>query len=124
MKTKHFLTGLFFISCVASPLTATAQKESSIFTQRGLVRAISSEADPYLNDKYHMMVTLRGTGERAVCQKIKLNEFDTPGIEVLKISLLLNRPVEISYHIVRGKAEDTAENPLHCMAESILFKPE
>lgn len=119
MKSTMLITVLSVLS-----FSAMAQKESSIFTQRGLIRAISSEADPFLNDKYHMMITLRSTRERAACQKIKLNEFDTPGIEVLKIALLLNRPVEIAYHIVKGKAEEAAENPLHCQAESILFKPE
>lgn len=97
--------------------------ESSLFTQRGLIKEIYSEPDTIFKDTWRTLVRLKGMGERATCRKIKLNEFDKAGLEILKMSLQVNRPVEITFHIAKGNSEEVEEIPFHCQAETISLKP-
>lgn len=97
--------------------------ESSLFTQRGLIKEITSEPDTIFKDTWRTFVRLKGIGERATCTTVKLSEYDKAGLEILKMSLQLNRPVEITFHIAKGNSEEVVKSPIHCQAESISLKP-
>lgn len=121
MRTQPFLTFLIFM-CFSS-IQAIAQDESVTYTKRGLVREVLSQPDPHLVDSYRTMVILKGTSDRAACPAIKLSEFDKAGLEMIKLSIELNRPLEISFTVARGKPDQQEQNPDHCQAVSIGLKP-
>ena len=112
-----------FLLILLSGFPLNLLAESSLFTQRGLIKEIISEPDPIFEDTWRTLVRLKGMGERATCPKIKLSEFDKASLEIFKMSLVLNRPVEITFHIAKGNSEEVAKIPIHCQADSISLKP-
>ena len=123
MASLRMKIAFLFISLIFVTQSAWAQLETSVYTKRGLVKEIFSEADPHFDSIYRTIVRLKGVADRAACPRIILSQYDKSGLEILKLAMQLNRPVEIRFHVAKGNSEEVAEDPIHCQAEGISLKP-
>jgi len=94
--------------------SGAAQEDTYTLTKRGVVKRLSSERDPIFPDQFQTLLRLSGTGERALCQQIKIHTKDTGSMEIIKLAMRLNKPLEASYTVARGNQDARDKNPEHC----------
>ncbi|MCC2607965.1 hypothetical protein [Planctobacterium marinum] len=90
---------------------------------RGLVKSFYSQASQSAEAAFHTWLVLKGTSERASCPELRFAPQDLQGIEIAKLAIRQNRPVEVNFHISREDSEQRAEDPGHCEITRIELRP-
>jgi len=113
---------VFFSLILLSHCAVMAQQQDTIvLSQRGQVNTLYSAQDSLFPDRYRTLVKLTGTSERATCQALKLNPHDAAALEIIKLSMLLNKPMSIDFTVIKERDEQ-AQSAAHCEVVTVQLR--
>lgn len=115
-------TSVLILTASILSVPLAAQSNYAEYSGRGLVKSFYSEASESAESAFHTWLVLKGTSERASCPQLRFDPQDLQGIEVAKLAIRLNRPVEVNFNISREDSEQRAADPGHCEITRIELK--
>lgn len=117
MKTLLSRIVLLVITLLASPAQAN-DADTIKLKNRGLVKMLYTLPHRQDPTQFSTWVTLKGTSERAACPATVISEFDLHSIEVIKLAMMLNKPITLTFATAKDHTSLT-----HCEIYSVELKP-